>query len=113
MSGGQRRGDAPNPGTGAQQLVVVVAAAAERGEQRVSRERPLAIRSFRGSRQAELDPGGRRETLEFGNREMRSGRTEGRGGGGAGREARAKRARVRSRGGDGGEAGRDTLGRII
>lgn len=83
--------EAPNTGTGAQQLVVVVAAAAERGEQRVSRERPLAIRSFRGSRKAELDPGGRRETLEFGNREMRSGRTEGRGGGGGGREARAKR----------------------
>ena len=86
--------EAPNPGTGAQQLLVVVAAAAaERGEQRVSRERPLAIRSFRGSRKAKLDPGGRRETLEFVNREMRSGRTEGRGGGGGGREARAKGGR--------------------
>lgn len=84
--------EAPNPGAGAQQLLVVVAAAAaaESGEQRVSRERPLAIRSFRGSRQAELDPGGCRETLEFGNREMRSGRTEGRGGGGGGWEARGR-----------------------
>jgi hypothetical protein len=57
-SGGET--GAPNPGTGAQKLVVAAAAAAE---QRVSTARPLAIRSFGGARQAKLDPGGRRETL--------------------------------------------------
>jgi len=85
----------------------------------MSRARPLAIRSFRGSRQAELDPGGRRETLEFGNREMRSGRTKGRGGGGGGRGAGAKRGRgfdreaeMEERQGER-ERERETLGRII
>lgn len=67
-------------------------------------------RSFRGAREAELDPGGRRETLEFANREMRSGRTEGRGGGGGGREARGRgfdrEAEMEERQGA-------TLGRII